>query len=316
MIEIVFGESAAGSLKIAKSHRKKGIQSPVIAVIPTAEGQSFSDAELEKLRKEGEDRFRREWEASIPLEGGSGDVYDLGLLHSIGDISGDASGEARLQWLLKLHQISSWGRDDSQPRRKYDDWLRNWKQVQERMEAGEAVRLWYSDSPDDRCGLCWFLAQISRQGLSLELWAVKLPDWDPQGEVVVQYSGWGEVRPGEWGRHAQRQQKLPKLLVLAAANQWRFLQRENAPLRAVVNAKLVSVPEDFYDPFIRKELALLEKEFREERLIGSVLGRQRLGVGDGWLALRIQAMVESGELIVLSEPEGDEPEYHRLLCKR
>ena len=76
--------------------------------------------------------------------------------------------------------------------------------------------------------------------------------------------------------------------------------------------RLRSLPEDAYDFSIRRALAEAPREFREGRLIGDILGRCALGVSDGWLAMRIEAMVQSGELAVVREAEADRP-YSRVL---
>ena len=76
--------------------------------------------------------------------------------------------------------------------------------------------------------------------------------------------------------------------------------------------RLRSLPEDAYDFSIHRALVEAPREFREGRLIGDILGRYALGVGDGWLAMRIEAMVQSGELAVAREAEADRP-YSRVL---
>ena len=76
--------------------------------------------------------------------------------------------------------------------------------------------------------------------------------------------------------------------------------------------RLRSLPEDAYDFSIRRALAEVPREFREGRLIGDILGRCALGISDGWLAMRIEAMVQSGELAVAREAEADRL-YSRVL---
>jgi len=76
--------------------------------------------------------------------------------------------------------------------------------------------------------------------------------------------------------------------------------------------RLRSLPEDAYDFSIRRALAEAPREFREGRLIGDILGRCALGISDSWLAMRIEAMVQSGELAVAREAKADRP-YSRVL---
>lgn len=83
-------------------------------------------------------------------------------------------------------------------------------------------------------------------------------------------------------------------------------------MRALASGRLRSLPEDAYDFSIRRALVEAPREFREGRLIGDILGRCALGISDGWLAMRIEAMVQSGELAVAREAEADRP-YSRVL---
>lgn len=76
--------------------------------------------------------------------------------------------------------------------------------------------------------------------------------------------------------------------------------------------RLRRLPEDAYDVSIRRALAEAPREFREGRLIGDILGRCALGISDGWLAMRIEAMVQSGELAVAREAKADRL-YSRVL---
>ncbi|OUP25312.1 DUF3658 domain-containing protein, partial [Gemmiger sp. An194] len=49
----------------------------------------------------------------------------------------------------------------------------------------------------------------------------------------------------------------------ACAGRWKELQRENAPLRVCLNGGLQSMPENFYDSFLLRELERLPEEFLE-----------------------------------------------------
>ena len=100
------------------------------------------------------------------------------------------------------------------------------------------------------------------------------------------------------------------------AYEWAELQKENAPLRAVINGRLQSVPENFYDDFILREIVLEKNEFREANLIGRILGKYQLGIGDGWLALRIEEMIRAGKLGIVSSAPEDELSYQRILKKK
>lgn len=92
--------------------------------------------------------------------------------------------------------------------------------------------------------------------------------------------------------------------------EWEQLKREKAPLRIVLNGKLHSADMDFYDCFIRKEIP--NGTFKVGELIGFVLGRNQLGIGDWLIAQRVQKMIELGELTVIQES----PAFYGTILKR
>ena len=129
---------------------------------------------------------------------------------------------------------------------------------------------------------------------------------------MVPRLGWGEVSPGEWGRLVTAARTPSPAQRRFFANCWRELRRKNAPLRAVVNGQLMGVPVNFYDGFIGQEIAAAEREFHQGQLIGRVLGYQ-LGIGDAWVALRMEEMLRRGLLEAVTQAPPDRPAYHRIL---
>lgn len=98
-------------------------------------------------------------------------------------------------------------------------------------------------------------------------------------------ASWGEVAPEELDRlleHGCRE--VPRAMLNALSHRWRQLQAENAPLRAVVNGQLHSVPVDFYDGMLLSRLPEAGQTLRLAELIGRTLAECRPGIGDWWLA--------------------------------
>jgi len=81
----------------------------------------------------------------------------------------------------------------------------------------------------------------------------------------------------------------------------------------VVNGRLRSMAEDMYDPFILREIYAQDADFLQARVIGSVLGKYSLGIGDEWIAQRMEWMVQEGMLTVVTNAAEDAPLYHRIL---
>lgn len=241
-------------------------------------------------------------------------VYSFELGLSVGDITQDALGPARDAVLCEL---CGFRREEWQLDRKLAHAADALPDVLRRSAGGEPVRLWYSDQPDELCGFCWMLAQLEGLGGKCgPVSAVKLPRYEERADhTIVEWTGWGEVAPEEWCGFLHLEHSVSLIQRRAGFHRWRELQAENAPLRAVLNGQLVSAPEDLYDSFIRRELDRMEDIFREAILVGNVIGRCRLAISDGWIALRVNAMVRAGELKVITQEEEENRLYQRVLGK-
>ena len=236
----------------------------------------------------------------------AGEVLALSLGLEQGDIRAPLAAECPRKDLL---------------RRWYEEpeerWERLWRDTLttvaclRSLPAGETLRIWADNrTPHSACGLL-FAAELLRD-TAAEVRTVCLPPWRERYDgTVVQYGGWGDVCPGEFGCFLPLEQPLPPNALRMLAARWKELKEENAPLRAVVNGEVRSVEETFYDGLIRKHLPAGEKKVAA--LIGEILGRERPGIGDIWLADRIRAMIAAGELELVRE---DPERFYRSVIRR
>jgi hypothetical protein len=190
--------------------------------------------------------------------------------------------------------------------------------VRRKVKSGKPIRVWYSNQPDDMCGFYWFMGQVNNFKIHCDqVYIIKLPDIeaDEKGNTIWK-NGCGEMAPEDWHRYLALQTAVSPSFIQSCASHWQALQRENSPLRAVLNGQLISVPESIYDSFIQGEIEEAGEEFHEARIIGNVLGKHKLGISDAWVAFRIEKMIQGGLFEVLSQPLKDMPTYHRTLKKR
>ena len=83
---------------------------------------------------------------------------------------------------------------------------------------------------------------------------------------------------------------------------------DNSPFRTVVNGKVLSVPEDFYDFLIFRRLT--DKPIKEARLLGDILGHSQISVGDWWYAKRINHYIAQRKIRVVEDSEN---KYARMI---
>lgn len=318
MIEILFGDSACGSLKVAQRYGKGKYSGGSIGVMVShPDGRKPTREEIKAAQQEAEERARLEWEKAVPLGGNTRDIYGFHLVLSIGDISETQPGIKRRETLEHLYGASFGDIGVQAAQELIKNIHENLEAVRERIAVGESLRIWYSNQPDELCGLYWLLWQLEQWQMSnVEVSVIKLPEWEVnEDDEVVRKKGWGEVAPGEWHQYIALQQVAPLAFKRSCASHWQELQRENAPLRAMLNGELVSMQENLYDDFILQEIASEDAEFHEARIIGGVLGNYQLGISDAWIALRIEEMIRAGKFEIVSGPGEDMPTYHRLLRK-
>ena len=316
MTEIVFGESAGGSLKAAMHFDQNAVGGAIGVIITHDDGRQATKKEVREARRQAALAIREQWQDGTKMDGQSQDVYAFPLALSIGEIADGPFAAARRQVLHRLYRPFTSAKEIAdeligQSQKSFAD-------VLARFGNGQDVRIWYSDQPDEQCALCWLLAQLSAHSHCAKgrIWLVKLPGWQTAPDSqIVRHTSWGELTPGEWAAYLPLQQLAPAALCQAAAQYWQRLQRENAPLRALVNGILCSVPTHFYDVFIEQAIARQPAEFHQAQVIGQILGQYQLGITDAWLALRMEQMIAKGRLIPVTQPPDQGPAYHPILRK-
>ncbi len=292
MIEVLFGESEAGSMKAAKSTVISGITRGPVAVWTAG-------------RKKAPDKEYAGW-----VPGTAGEVICLGFMLDIGDIREPVEGAYRKDLIYSMYAQDQWGQDDEMDmelKKMADFYVEEKQRLEKYLEDGESVRIWYSDAPYSRCGfysLCRMLRKFDN-----DIYAVKLPEHRVSTDSITVYQNWGEIAAEEFAGFLDCEKKLSDEEIRMYAARWYELVEDNSPLRAIVNGEVIGVPEDFYDFLIWKELR--KEPIKEARLIGNILGRRRLSIGDWWYAGRIEHFIRQGRIKVV---EDSEKKYARKIC--
>ena len=187
--------------------------------------------------------------------------------------------------------------------------LRDMQRLTDYAAEGEIIRIWYSDAPDSVCGfhhVCSILRTTNAKVV-----AIKLPQVvQLESDELQVLTTWGDLRAEDFFSFTAFEKELSSFEIEYFASVWDKLRAENSRLRALVNGRLISVPEDFYDGLMRNEIP--DGAFMMSHLIEKIMTNHPLGVGDGWIATRIQKMIENGELNIV---QNDEDKYRQVLKK-
>lgn len=290
MLELCFDQSTQGALRQAQ-HCGGGGRKVFGVIVGHDDGSPATEEEIQRVRRQAQQKQEALDREAIPLGGNAGDVLGLSLGLDMGDIR-EPLGEGRRALLRR------WYPSDGETADLY--WQENLESA-DRLRAigsGDTVRIWVDRTPASVCGLLHAASLLKDTKAAVHV--VVLPFWRERPDGVVEtYLGWGEMEPERFGHFLSREEPVPPLALGAMAHRWEVLQKENAPLRAVVNGQVRSVGEDFYDGLIRKHIPAGQTKIAN--IIGNVLGQEWPGIGDVWLAERIRWMLSTGELRMVRE---------------
>ena len=130
MIEVLFAESEAASMRAAKS----------TVVYSKIDGPTSVFIAGKKKPPEKE---HSGW-----LEGNAGDVVCFVYRLDIGNIQEDIEGHYRKNLIFSLLNM-----ENEKETQDYADSYMQMQKLKIYLEAGESIRIWYSDAPYSRCGL-------------------------------------------------------------------------------------------------------------------------------------------------------------------
>lgn len=293
MIEVLFGESEAGAMKVAKNKIVVGkVNGPVSVWMAGKKAPPVKPF--------------TGW-----IEGTSAEVLCLGFMMDIGNIKEAMESAYRRKLIYSMLAQDQWGEDED-CREGLENigefYIKELQRLKDYLDDGEPVRIWYSDVPYSRCGL-YSLCQMLKE-YENEISVVKLPEYIVRDACIASHESWGEISAEEFAGFLPYEKPLSKEEVNRFAMLWSGLVEDNSPLRAVVNGKVLGVPEDFYDFLIWKWLK--DVPVKEARLIGNILGHTQLGVGDWWYARRIEYYVNQGAIRIVEDAEN---KYMRVICR-
>ncbi|HEX3028109.1 MAG TPA: DUF1835 domain-containing protein, partial [Clostridia bacterium] len=139
MIEVMFGESEGGAMKMAKNYKKPDHHN----------GAWFGN-------KPNKEEFEKMFDGQA-VGGNSSEVVCLPLMLDIGDINQPIDSDYRKNLILEMYTIN--GRDDLDTikglEESWDKYLMELERLMNYASKGEHLRIWYSNAPYSLCGLSY-----------------------------------------------------------------------------------------------------------------------------------------------------------------
>ncbi len=298
MTELVFCESLAGALKMAKGMRPGTVQRGVRCVLHE-DGACTSE------------EYRQVWQApGVP--GTPGQVACLALGLSMGALSGLPGLAAREAHFARCWQ--AYGRGLNAQTAAHESVCTARRAMDalaaEAAQAQGYVRLWLGPSPDEACGFLFACSLLAHAVCRVGVVVLGGLHPGPQG-TLVQLAAGGELAPEALGAFLPQEKPLGAPQLGALSGMWAALKAEDAPLRALVNGRLMGVPEHFYDPWLLRAIPRTGS-FQAAVAIGRALAAVP-GVGDAVFVQRLQALLAAGALRMV-QPGADGHFYGAVLA--
>ncbi len=298
MLEVCFSDSTKGGLSVAQRCGGRNFAS-AIGIITDKRGISdfFKSLKIiKKIKKEN----KRLQKAALPLGGTKEDIVGVCFNFSEGDISSEITAEN----CQRKEYIRSWIAFD-----RYNDnfdveeaietfWQSCINDLDKLKSNPEKIRIWLDKTPEAQAGLL-FVADLLKDSQT-EISVVELPEKvKASNNSIIEYRGWGEVKPELFGTFLYNERKLYKQKISDLALKWQVLKEENSSLRVVENNMVVSVDISYYDDLIRE--CFPEESCRVALIIGRALGLRKILTGDVFIAKRIEEFIKNGELKVIRD---------------
>lgn len=276
MIELVFKESEALSLKLAKN-----------------------DGELCKWNRDkvSEESFNQVNDGQS-VGGNVEDVIVIPFMLDVGKINVPIESDYRKKLLLDLsliHRID----ETASMEQIWKGYLDELKKLKIYAQKGEHFRIWYSDGAYSRCGLHYACSILRDYPCKVSV--IKLPEYRRYPRGIQIFRSWSELAYDEMYQFLSLEKELSRFEIQCFGMKWDELKDEDSDLRVVIDGKLISVSDDFYDILIRQEIP--DDEFMVIQLIGKLVVNYQLAIDDAWYIKRIQWMIEQGELAIVKKED-------------
>ncbi len=209
-------------------------------------------------------------------------ISNIGFYLDIGDISGMIDGIERREVFTSIFSSDF---DEQEYELFFQMQSEDLKNLIAAAKKGESIRIWKSYTAFSACGFAYVCHLL--KNINCKISVVSLPEIIVKdGKTSISYTSWSEVPPMDLYSFLSYEKVLSTIEKNIYSDLWNDLKAENSPLRANVNGKLISVPENFYDHILIRNIP--KGKIIMDEYIGRIIGSYPIGVCAGWYKLRIK----------------------------
>ncbi len=119
----------------------------------------------------------------------------------------------------------------------------------------QEIRLWLSNNANDRCGLYWMCNLIKDYDTKISIVSCPGYEYDDIKDETKENRKWASFsNPYFMAEFVEKSQVLNKSEILAYAQTWEYIVKENAPLRILIDDSIVGVKDSFFDSIIFNQI--------------------------------------------------------------
>lgn len=179
--------------------------------------------------------------------------------------------------------------------------------LDKKLKNGEAIRLWLSNNSSDRCGLYWFCDYVRKT--ECQLYTVICPGIEllANENRFIENTRWAAFNNLPYmASFSERATELSKAEINLYSELWQKLVKENAPLRVLIDDKVIGTTEDFFDNTI---LDYVTAEPISQATIISNFLEDWYCTDYCFVSERINYLLEQGKIEIVESKTNNEGSY-------
>lgn len=175
------------------------------------------------------------------------------------------------------------------------------------LKKGEDIRLWLDNSATDRCGLYWLCDYVKCYDSKVSIIicpGIELSNFDNKTTEKTKWAAFSNI--SYMATFVETAKELSKAEINLYSEIWQKLVKENAPLRVLIDNKIISTTEDFFD---RAILSYVSNEPKPQvTIIGDFLADWYCA-DYCFVSERMEYLLEQGYIEIVDDKVNNEGSY-------
>lgn len=179
--------------------------------------------------------------------------------------------------------------------------------LDKKLKNGEEMRLWLSNNAFDRCGLYWLCDYVRKN--ECKIYTVSCPGIEllENENRFIENVRWAAFSNLPYmATFSEKAIELSEFEINLYSKLWQKLVKENAPLRVLIDDKVISTTEDFYDNVI---LGYITDEPRPQITVISDFLGDWYCADYCFVSERIAYLLGQGRIEIVDDKVNDEGSY-------